>query len=614
MKKLYTICNSVPSKKAPVVTVHPIKQARDGEDSITFAYGPVQPSQPNDVMDTEIREITVGNVGTDDPEEYAITASGVVDDQAVIILAGETYETEWGDNVPIDMTFIVKAGNYRVSVSQFNELNPLPQYNESYLSCVISGCRGVKFVPKNNMSPENCNGEENSTGMPGNGKCTSDGCLPQPLALREVMYREGEETKSRYVGKYESTSAGQEVIRSSSAQRISWSCQFGVFRGVAQMPSGRLEITTDKEFSTDLGKRSSLDWRHPLSTGLSLPEEGAALNEGVTLRQGNRDVNYMVDGSGADLFAIGASGRSTTRMSGVSSMDVGASVKSSIGSSDTAMLRASYTGGGAAFYDKSTGSCVGYISSGGYKMTSDDGEKYVAVVRDGQGVIRQIWNTWDGLADIIDEENGYSIRIYPAAQVGNQDGGTGLFSVDGEPLKIFRVQVDELEKSISIIEHDATISRNAGDVITTWIWENGAWSMIEGTGEGAVETRRTRTDDADEEHYDIVTQLLQNGKVAERTKERYHITLVGDLLLSRIEGYGEEGAITTSYTYDDQGRLTGSESDKDGKTRTIYDQYGRVISSSEPWGNLETGIVTVETAYRDDEDGYSNDPVQVDRI
>ena len=84
-------------------------------------------------------------------------------------------------------------------------------------------------------------------------------------------------------------------------------------------------------------------------------------------------------------------------------------------------------------------------------MTASEGENYLAIVRGEQGVIRQIWNTWDGLADVLPlEGGGYAISIYPPAQVMEPEEEGALFTVEGTPAKIFTVTGDEALQTLVI--------------------------------------------------------------------------------------------------------------------------------------------------------------------
>ena len=80
-----------------------------------------------------------------------------------------------------------------------------------------------------------------------------------------------------------STSGGRGVSRTSSANDMAWTAQFGVFRGLAGMPTGMLSISCYEEYQPELGQSAGLRWQHPLGSSLALPEEGLAPSQMVEL-------------------------------------------------------------------------------------------------------------------------------------------------------------------------------------------------------------------------------------------------------------------------------------------------------------------------------------------
>lgn len=88
------------------------------------------------------------------------------------------------------------------------------------------------------------------------------------------------------------------------------------------------------------------------------------------------------------------------------------------------------------------------------------------------------------------EGGGYAISIYPPAQVMEPEEEGALFTVEGTPAKIFTVTGDEALQTLVISERDNTLPATVPDFVTKWTWSQEAWSMAEGTGEDAVETRR----------------------------------------------------------------------------------------------------------------------------
>lgn len=532
-------------------------------------------------------------------------ATGTVDDQATISVAGQSYTSPSGAGVEINGNFSnIKAGFYTVSVTHTNIDYP-PKGNVSFLNCTVGPASAISITPDENDPPQECecdcppcpcnsDGETSPGGPPPSGS----GPARTPSSLR------------RFSSNLTSTSGGSGVARQSSVNDMSWSAQFGVFRGISHMPAGRLEILAHRSFSPDLFSPAGLALRHPLATSLALPAGGMAPNTMVALLDGASYTNYMLDGTGSVFFPVGSSGITTTILAPVPSMSREAGACSL---EQAAYIRASYAGGSAAFYSLSTGQCEGYISSGGYVMTATEAENYLAIVRDEHGVIRQIWNSWDGLVDVLPlEKGGYAISIYAPSQVMEPEEEGALFTAEGTPVKIFTVTGDEVLQILTISERDNTLPASMPDFVTKWTWAGEAWSMTEGTGEDAVETRRERLQPegtSQETRYRVLTRLMKNGVEASCTLEEYETTATGEHLLSRTEGYGSDGALTTIYSYDDSGRLISSVSPNAGEHKTVYDTAGRPVLENSPWG--ANGLRTVSTKYRDNTTGYSSEPAEV---
>ena len=550
------------------------------------------------------KQIQVGE-GEGDTHLYVLMATGTVDDQATISVAGQSYTSPSGAGVEINGNFSnIKAGFYTVSVTHTNIDYP-PKGNVSFLNCTVGPASAISITPDENDPPQECecdcppcpcnsDGETSPGGPPPSGS----GPARTPSSLR------------RFSSNLTSTSGGSGVARQSSVNDMSWSAQFGVFRGISHMPAGRLEILAHRSFSPDLFSPAGLALRHPLATSLALPAGGMAPNTMVALLDGASYTNYMLDGTGSVFFPVGSSGITTTILAPVPSMSREAGACSL---EQAAYIRASYAGGSAAFYSLSTGQCEGYISSGGYVMTATEAENYLAIVRDEHGVIRQIWNSWDGLADVIPlEKGGYAISIYAPSQVMEPEEEGALFTAEGTPVKIFTVTGDEVLQILTISERDNTLPTSMPDFVTKWTWAGEAWSMTEGTGEDAVETRREHLQPegtSQETRYRVLTRLMKNGVEASCTLEEYETTATGEHLLSRTEGNGSDGALTTIYSYDDSGRLISSVSPNAGEHKTVYDTAGRPVLENSPWG--ANGLRTVSTKYRDNTTGYSSEPAEV---
>ncbi len=77
-----------------------------------------------------------------------------------------------------------------------------------------------------------------------------------------------------------------------------------------------------------------------------------------------------------------------------------------------------------------------YNTWSGKQISSSEFARYLDIVKAEDGSLRQIWNLWDGVANIENiSENGYSIALYLPNQVGVKDNSTGLYQLTGEPFK-----------------------------------------------------------------------------------------------------------------------------------------------------------------------------------
>ena len=155
MKSNFSICNSVRGNHHLGFTVTPVLQKREGESSVSFSYNHAAPSYPGDVMPETSKQIQVGE-GGGDTRLYVLTATGTVDDQATISVAGQSYTSPSGAGVRINGSFPgIKAGFYTVSVSHINIDYP-PRGNVSFLSCIVGPASAISITPEENDPPQEC--------------------------------------------------------------------------------------------------------------------------------------------------------------------------------------------------------------------------------------------------------------------------------------------------------------------------------------------------------------------------------------------------------------------------------------------------------------------------
>lgn len=313
MKTNYIIRNSVSARRARGCIFVEMKAAR-AESVVTFAYPRKQPSTPSDVLTDCMKWVRVGH-GREDKALHTLNVQGTVDDSASVSMAGQTVQSGSGAGVPINGAFAnIAAGEYEVYVTHTNIAYPEKQ-NASFLNCTVGPAVEVVPAPNDNRPPnctDTCNCPSSESGTPPGGGSSSK--------MRAVGIDGDAEAQS-------STSGGRGVSRTSSANDMAWTAQFGVFRGLAGMPTGMLSISCYEEYQPELGQPTGLRWQHPLGSSLALPEEGLAPSQMVELWDGHNLVNFLLDGTGARFFKIGASVGSNTELAPVSAMSRGAEVE-----------------------------------------------------------------------------------------------------------------------------------------------------------------------------------------------------------------------------------------------------------------------------------------------
>lgn len=195
MKTNFSICNSIQGNHNLGFTITPIAQAREGDPSVSFSYNHAAPSYPGDVMPETSKQIQVGE-GEGDTHLYVLMATGTVDDQATISVAGQSYTSPSGAGVEINGNFSnIKAGFYTVSVTHTNIDYP-PKGNVSFLNCTVGPASAISITPDENDPPQECecdcppcpcnsDGETSPGGPPPSGS----GPAPHPFLSPSFLFQ-----------------------------------------------------------------------------------------------------------------------------------------------------------------------------------------------------------------------------------------------------------------------------------------------------------------------------------------------------------------------------------------------------------------------------------------
>ena len=278
---------------------------------------------------------------------------------------------------------------------------------------------------------------------------------------------------------------------------------------------------------------------------------------------------WYCDGNGARFFKLGASKKGTTELAWAA---------------DKTALVQTYPDKSAITFSATDGEIISYKTRNGNVLSKAEIDSYVDIVRDGNGVLRQVWNLWDGLMSVENaSETGYEIALYLPGQVGAKAAESGLYAVTGTAFKRFTVSVSGTDlRKLTITELD---SRSGATAFARSVWfENGVWNSSVGSGSEEIITRKTRTE-LDGTHFRVVTETLRSGESvpASCTAETFEIhSVLGNLCVSRTQAYGTEYAETTTFSYDDSGRLVKEVRPDGGVFETTFDGFGRVAVRYEP--------------------------------
>ena len=490
-----------------------------------------------------------------DGNRIPVTLNVTADDSADFSLGGISVSAQFrGGPGHGTASGELNPGTYDASLFFTNIDYKPPEGNVAVLDWGVSVGEPGTVVPGDNpkpLQPQTCTCGEGDAGGPKPSSPSSPGTRSRAAAEAEAV---------------SPSSAGRNTRLEATESYARWRTDFGKFRGLGGVPSGELEIAAHA-FSSALATPAALELSHPLNSWLVFPESGVAANTQLKVFRGGSRTSWLCDGNGATFFPIGASSGETSELRW---------------NADKSAIEQIFPDKSAVVFSATTGEIVAYRTRGGNVFTASELAEFLDVVRDADGVLRQVRNYWDGLANVENVSgSGYEIALYAPNQVGEKDAETGLYVVAGTPFKRFFVSLSESGK-LTVTELD---SRAGATPFPRSAWfENGAWCTSVGSGAEEIVTRRTRTP-LSETTYRLVTEVAFAGASvpASRVAEIYEThPALGDVLASRTEGYGTDSARTTSFLYDPSGRLI-RETRPDGSVvESGYDNFGRLAARYEP--------------------------------
>ena len=499
---------------------------------------------------------------------------------------------QWGGNYEeiTSEPFPMKPGDYYPASLWYENIHYKPaNQNVAILKTRLNG----NPITLYNLVPEDQVPEKEPCACPCSCENGNEG--GQPAAAAPAVATLAAASATSFVASpLASSSAGNRTTATSDEDAMIWRINFGVLRGLMGIPGGHLELVRFTGGSENWSP-AALDYRHPLEDKLDIPQGGIVENGMVRIRAGSGRRYYLITKSGPAPMGI-------TTLRGERTTLLTAQKTPTVDIASAAYMRVEQNDKSCADYNIATGRLDSYTTPLQQTFTAAELAAHLAVIRDGAGYLRQIRNTWDGLLNIENvTATGYTIALYLPGQITGQDVATGLYTTEGAPFKTYTISGDPETGRLAITERAADRTPHT----TAWWQQNRVWNMIQGSGEAAAHTLRERIDHEDGT-WTIVTRVRTGaeGTDASCTAETWRNSPYGPQRLSRTEGHGSTAALTTRYTWNGSGRLTG-ETAPDGSATTYgYAAGSRIRSVSTPWAG--GGERIVYTYYRD-ERGNSDD-------
>ena len=485
--------------------------------------------------------------------------------------------TTWGKTANV----AVQSGNHNLDFTYQNITMPNPNFNKIVCNYTF---KAVALEPGGKKEPDPC------------------GCSGNTCSMEGGTGSSGTQTRSVLSSSPQtSSSAATSVTADLTEDSMLWSCNVATLRGLGALLTGKVQIYA-QEFSAALATPAALAFDHPMGATLLIPEGGIVPGAKLEITTGDRVIALRCYSDGG-IAPIGVDSAGRGKVT-VTRNDENA----------VSSLKWQDSTGAAWVFDGVSGALISYTSPD--MVTVSDVSSYMVVKRHASdGSLRQIWSLWDGLLNIENiTATGYRIALYAADQVAGVDAEGFYTLVDNAaPFKTFTLSASE--SGITIVE----AAPNRQNYVCSWsMGVDGAWSLVKGSGEEAVTVTRVRSEvesaaSTQYEVWQLVTTTSRGGVTASCVCEVYQNSPMGNLLLTRVEGYGSAAAQTTTYEYDGLGNMVKQTNPNGHIIEKWYDSTGRVTKTREPWHDDQGTLITTYT-YADPEDGrYSSDLAEVKR-
>lgn len=236
--------------------------------------------------------------------------------------------------------------------------------------------------------------------------------------------------------------------------------------------------------------------------------------------------------------------------------------------------------GSAQRFSVATGKVVEVTTKTGATLSAETYASRLQVTRDSAGEITSIWSATQGLFQLTRATNHLGIEWYGPDQVsGSAQSG---WTTQGTPLKTYsydcRKEGDVKVMDILNEQNGQTTLRIERRI------EGNNITITEGVGDDRIVTTYVRNYLPGDKWEEIKTvRGFNEDTPASCTRTIKKNTAGGWLVLSRTNGYGTPEAETTTYTYNDQYRVSLEIKPNGGYTRYEYDTLGRVTLEATPW-------------------------------
>ena len=230
---------------------------------------------------------------------------------------------------------------------------------------------------------------------------------------------------------------------------------------------------------------------------------------------------------------------------------------------------------------------------------ADHVDSSVEVLKDTNGVIRQVYAP-QALADVVPvTEFKYEVRFYLPADVGGLDTN-GYYEVSGQPFVTWRIENPDASTSVYNRIYIQEIWENSTGVHDfVWSEEDSKWTLEKGNGL-RVESRSSAWDEGGTNRTEVFLVKNGAGTLAYKEVDIHHAYTWGTQLVQKVVN-PDGAALTNLLSYYDgnkwadvNGKLEFKRDPIGSWERYYYDSVGRKVAQLESWKDAPFGSLASE--------------------